>query len=324
MNKPNSKPLAIYKAASVVAASIVLLFLTGCKDKEVRQLNIVSWNLQTFFDAVEDGSEYKEFRGNKTKWDEDAYKERLVRLCRAMKTMNADIYVFMEIENENVLRDGNNMFATLEWGSIPWRYACFSRGKGSAIGCAVLSRYPLSEITMHDADVRVREEQPAMRGIMCVRVADSLVLLVNHWKSKVGGENETRKWRKLQEGMLSSLFLFYADEPVIACGDFNQDLDAFDDNGTSLILHGVMGEGDAEAASAWNAVEADSAPGSYYYKGKWERLDHVFYNKRVILDKFAALDKGEWATEEGIPRRYNLRNRTGYSDHLPIMAIIHW
>ena len=70
-------------------------------------LSVVNWNVQTFFDANKDGCEYTEFQKS-SDWNKEKYQERVKRLAQVISTLDADIYVFEEIENENVLQDISN------------------------------------------------------------------------------------------------------------------------------------------------------------------------------------------------------------------------
>ena len=99
------------------------------------KVKIANWNVQTFFDANNDGTEYSEFAKSKT-WGEEMYKERLKRLCSVIKKLDADIFIMEELENSNVLFDISNFLAG-EWNPRKiYRYACFSKNEGGAIGCA--------------------------------------------------------------------------------------------------------------------------------------------------------------------------------------------
>ena len=78
-----------------------------------QSLKILSWNVETFFDPVKQGSEYKDFSTSKN-WDKEKYTARLERLCSSIKSLNADVLVLCEIENEGVLHDISNFLAG-EW-----------------------------------------------------------------------------------------------------------------------------------------------------------------------------------------------------------------
>jgi endonuclease/exonuclease/phosphatase family metal-dependent hydrolase len=154
----------------------------GFRKADENELSIVSWNLQTFFDAVDTGNEYEEFTGKKSKWTEAKYKERLERLCAFMKAVNADIFCFMEVENTAVVQDIAN---TLQIGvsGMSWRYVSFARESGASLGCAVFSRYMMESLTVHSLNCKAAvplkafsgysagEEltQPSMRPLMELR-----------------------------------------------------------------------------------------------------------------------------------------------------------
>ena len=67
-------------------------------------VKLVSWNVETFFDAVTSGDEYKEFRSS-SKWNEASYKNRLFKLVEAIKILDADVLVLIELENKEILYD---------------------------------------------------------------------------------------------------------------------------------------------------------------------------------------------------------------------------
>ena len=75
-------------------AVLWILFLPffACCDSGKSEVKIANWNVQTFFDANNDGTEYSEFAKSKT-WGEEMYKERLKRLCSVIKKLAADIFI---------------------------------------------------------------------------------------------------------------------------------------------------------------------------------------------------------------------------------------
>lgn len=306
---------------------------SGADTRSVRQqsLRLVSWNTETFFDAVKDGTEYSEFISSKSDWSRDAYVARLDRLCEVIKTLDADVYVFEEIENEGIMYDVSNRLAGNAWNSRRnWNYACFAKTPGDAIGCAVLSRFPLGAMTVHALDMRTDSKQPQMRPVMEVSVFAGdkpLVLFVNHWKSKSGGEDETEVWRNRQESVLAGLLAGMNGSAVVACGDFNRDIDDFgrgSESGTVVLRHVLTGQpAEITVASPWLLGDGTYVePGSYYYKDRWERIDHFFTAGTASASDFSPAADGPWAGSDGIPRGYKVFTGTGWSDHLPVAATI--
>ncbi|MBP5464914.1 MAG: hypothetical protein J6Y13_07080, partial [Treponema sp.] len=133
--------------------------LTACSQQTkpgqeaASRLRLVSWNVQTFFDAERAGTEYKEFTSPKN-WGEEAYRTRLKRLCDSLAVLHADVLVLQEIENEAVLHDISNFLCAQSFLGRRYRWAAFTREKGAALGCAVLSRWPLDTPRCHGIDLR--------------------------------------------------------------------------------------------------------------------------------------------------------------------------
>ena len=199
---------------------VLMFFLCSCSlegtrtDKAggdgERQLYVVSWNVQTFFDAQTSGLEYSEFRGSKSRWSRELYEARLDRLVEAIDQIDADILVLQEIENVAVMYDISNRLAGKLRGKDAYGWMCFEAEEGSAIGCGVFSRLPLGKKRVHQVDCRTRGEQPQLRPLLEVEVVldeenpgDVVNLFVCHWKSKSGGVAEAAFWQAQQEALLS-------------------------------------------------------------------------------------------------------------------------
>ena len=160
--------------------------------------------------------------------------------------------------------------------------------------------------------------------------------MVNHWKSKSGGQEKTEIWRNYQEKTLSKLFSQCRQEgfEVFACGDFNKDILEFpltNEKGTFKVhLQGIKAS--ADVFSPWLArdmtsggeVPLTSDKGSYYYQGKWERIDHIFSGRELEIKNFSVSARSPWCDENGLPLAYNIYTGGGFSDHLPIMCNVYF
>ncbi|MGN0729320.1 endonuclease/exonuclease/phosphatase family protein [Treponema sp.] len=305
---------------------------SGCLlDGKKNELKIASWNVQTFFDANAEGTEYSEFLKSKT-WGAESYRCRLERLCSVIRKINADIFVMEEIENAAVLQDIGN-FLSGEWNSgNVYRYACFAKSDGGSIGCGVISKVPLEWMRLHSIDVRTEQEKmPRTRPVAEIEVntsAGPLRIFVNHWKSKSGGAEKTEKWRNREEGVLAFFMNCALNEgaAVFAIGDFNRDIHDFcRAEGGSFLLrfwHGRLldGEGVLAACPWFDAAGNLVYPGSYYFKDEWSRIDCIFYAGKIQMQSFFPAVDGSWCSSDFIPQKYSLWNGSGYSDHLPIVC----
>ena len=216
----------------------------GNSGQKTASLKIVNWNVQTFFDANNDGIEYSNFVKSK-KWNQDAYKERLQKLCKAINELDADLLVLEEIENQGVVYDISNALAGNNWNPAKvYRYSCFAKKKDSSIGCALLSRQELKGMKVHSLDIQAeREKAPQMRPLIEVDLLapKPLKIFVNHWKSKGGSSvgakaggarrSDTALWRRWQEGLLAKKIIdAQSANPktaIVCAGDFNQDISEF-------------------------------------------------------------------------------------------------
>ena len=170
-----------------------------------------------------------------------------------------------------------------------------------------------------------------MRAIMKIKLQigdENLTLLVNHWKSKAGGEKDSEFWRDCQESLLSALFekSLLQDEKIIACGDFNRDINEFLSSGKNIILknpgHRKADKKFVTVKSPWfdeNGTLMEN--GSYFFRKKFEKIDHFFLSENLNLINFE-LPKGPWCSEEGIPIKYEIYSGKGYSDHNPILCTV--
>ena len=305
---------------------------SGNKGDGSRKVSLVCWNVQTFFDASTSGTEYKDFK-NSERWTKEKYVKRLNKLCEVMTSLNPDIFVMEEIENEAVVQDIANTLAAGAWDNKKsWKYACFAKESGSAIGCAVFSRYEICSLRTHSLDIRnQKEEQPSSRPIMQVTLntgGRELDLFVNHWKSKSGGEEETEIWRDWQELVLAErAFEAGPDPALVMCGDFNRSAEDFvlqtsDSKKTNTLLRGSSGE--LIAWSPWFRKNGEFAQetGSYYYNGEWERIDNIMIYGALELSGFATVTDSPLADEEGIPSAFKIYTGEGCSDHLPLKCFL--
>lgn len=324
------------------------------KETKAQRINLACWNVQTFFDAETAGTEYQDFKSN-DKWNREKYLKRLETLCTVMTTLNPDIFVMEEIENEAVIHDISNHLSTGAWDKKKgWQYACFAKEEGSAIGCAVFSRFELHNMKVHSMDIRSAfEAQPSTRPLIQIDISSGekdFVLFVNHWKSKSGGQEETELWRDWQEGLLAQKISELkgednASRAVVICGDFNRSAEDFipynGDFSEKQVIDGEaiynsnvlfrklrLSDYETEQGVAvynpWfrNDGSFYEDGGSYYYNGSWERIDNIFTAGNIEIENFSVYADSPVADENGIPQGYKVYNGKGCSDHLPLKCVL--
>jgi len=328
---------SIYLFLSIFMIFGCSLETSQCHKENENTVSLVCWNLQTFFDAETTGTEYSEFIKNPD-WNRDAYQNRLNRLCSAISTLKADIFVFQEVENSNVIIDISNKLQTNAWNSKDlWHYSCFAKKEGTSIGIAILSKFPLENLKTHYLQIQSQKEiQPQSRLLVEVQAKikeKTLTIFANHWKSKSGGQAQTEIWRDWQElQMTQQLQKCNQNDKVVICGDFNRDACEFvcDFSGNykdyNTIFRGVSEKcksiENIKVYSPWFLQNGSYATqtGSYFFNDCWERIDNIFCYGDIKIMGFSPKITENWATSEGIPKKFLIYSGNGYSDHLPIMC----
>lgn len=313
----------------------IALFLS-C-ERDVNDLSVTAWNVQTFFDGITLGSEYGEFK--KSHWTAEKYSERLKKLSEKLREINSDVVVLTEVENENVLRDLQNLFPFGEG----YGYGAFGGEKNGVFGIAVLSRFPIKALRTHQLFFHgvFTAKQPSMRPLVEAEIIfgkNIVTLLACHWKSKSGGEEESRIWRKAQRALLAEVTAdLFADSEdfcedftigkraVLALGDFNQDFCEFGgDEGL------VEFKARNQTGVFYNPWGSEPEKGSYFFNESWEKIDHFFLLEefsgglrgKFVAENFEVRNGGGFVTDGGVPHRYTVFNGRGLSDHLPISLVL--
>ncbi len=264
------------------------LFLFACVRCETApaaagSIVIMSYNLQTLFDPVDQGGEYAEFRVSTGAWNEALYKTRLAALASSVVAASLpggagkgpDVLVVQEAENARVLRD-------LAEAAGGYPYIASSPDEDANLGCGVLSRFPITAVRAH----RVRKPDGAPssvpRYLLEVELdigRRTLVVIAVHLKSKLGGTEETEAERRAATAFASMLIgQRLAADPSLAlimAGDFNENPDEFERVGqaypTALMAPDagpgawllISGDRDAVASSAGSMSATGTAvPGN--------------------------------------------------------------
>lgn len=333
MLKHNVKTVIGFFRALVVAFFVFTSCdsFVSCALPDSGRVTIMSYNAETFFDAFEDGVEFDEFKGGKSAWSQERYATRLDRLkevificgsvCGLMPKASPDIVVLQEIENERVLRDISARFT----GANTYSYATFIKdGETSAFGIGVLSKYPITSISSHQIESFGVSLRPLLE--VCVKAKNKeITIFAVHWKSKSGGDIYNYLRTDQENLLLERIALVELRNPEalwFACGDFNQTLHEF------KKLQSYANIWKVEFSPFYGLDARLLGSGSYYYAGAWEGIDHFFFSNTLVdssgidLVKTQVVTDSKLLTAGEIPNRYDVFSGKGYSDHLPIIAVL--
>ena len=277
------------------------------------QISLLSYNVQNLFDDIDNGTEYHEYDPGGGEWGTRLFHRRLLSLAQTLRSVpngGADIILLQEVENRNVIEQLNEHYL----GGGGYHYTAVTDIPGAAINLACLSRLPIEQVLVHGLNV---DGEPAGRPLMEIAFTcggKSLRVFNCHWKSKVGGAEETETLRRAAAAAAAARIgeLQKRQEEFLIAGDLNENVDewariggaypvalmpaaelAAAVGGAESAVKGELGEGVlaviGTAAFQWEALAAERIPvlyspwieeisagkGSYYYDGRWETIDHV-------------------------------------------------
>jgi endonuclease/exonuclease/phosphatase family metal-dependent hydrolase len=334
----------------IICLALVLVTLLACVccDSSLASadtITVMSYNLQTLFDPVDQGGEYEDFSVVDGSWNEDLYRIRIAALASAIVAASPggpDVLVVQEVENRRVLQD-------LAEAAGGYPYLVLSPAEESILVCGIASRLPLRAVRAHRYHSAGDGPSSVPRHLLECELETGgqvLYVLAAHWKSKLGGASETEPERQaaavLAGAVIRARLLAEPPAALILAGDLNENPDEFVLVGgtyPTALMPADQGPG------PWLSITglaSESAPGrpvmycpwndyggySYLYAGKPERIDHLLLSPGLVgaglprLVAFSAEAPAFLLDSQGQPLGWKSRLASGYSDHLPIRVTI--
>lgn len=309
---------------------ICIVLSSGCSSGGTDEnLVIMSWNVQNLFDDVDNGTEYREYDPGLGDWNYDCFHRKAAALADVITSAavgGPELVLLQEVENNNALKHLNEDCLK----ASGYEYSLFFPTEGSAVGTGILSRFPIIAVNSHAVTYNraVRGRNISEATIVLPETEQQLVIFINHWKSKLGGAEETEIYRIAAAELLSELMshaLELSSSAVLAAGDFNESHDEFLRTGeayqTAITMDGLIGS----SLVLYNPWIIADCPGSYFYKDEWETIDQFFLTETLFDGagwdysgfETAALEFN--STAEGYPLSWYSSAGIGSSDHFPIL-----
>jgi len=314
-------------------------------------LTVGFYNLENLFDTEDDPAvDDAEFTPEgKNRWTPQRLERKLGNMARAIRAMNnargPDLLGVCEVENRAVLERLVNEF--LPKGEFDIAHRDSPDGRG--IDVAVIYRrsiFALRSITMHRVDLGsgARPTRDIMEATF-ERGGQTVTMMVNHWPSRVGGENESAPRRavaaRVAAGVIDSLVALNPKADIILVGDLN------DYPGDPSVHDLLDARGWADGERFTHRMINTAAPlaevdtiGTHYYAKHWVVLD------QVMLAPGGATDGAGLVMVETCEQPFHpdfLRDRKadpvvlppyrtfkgpifigGYSDHFPVLLRVGW
>lgn len=304
---------------------------------------IASYNLENLFDEFDDPLKNDEdfLPTGKNEWTTERITVKFKKLGRAIRSMNdglgPDILGVVESENREILE---RMLAS-SLGDMKYKTAyCESPDtRGIDVGLAFKSdRFQLlgakGEVVILPDD---RPTRLILSASLLFENRDTLIIFVNHWPSRIGGERNSEPQRIAAASVLRKLIdscnILNPNSKIIIMGDFN-------DEPENVSIIDVLGAKPLDSLNArllnLSYYEYKNGLGSYKYQNTWNMLDQIIISSslingesirykrnsfKVYNPRFLQTYKGKY---EGAPFP-TFRGGIylgGYSDHYPVVMIL--
>ncbi len=330
--------------------TLLFLFIAGVQFAHAQKgICIAFYNQENLFDTIDDPlKDDNEFLpGAEKEWNTEKYKTKLANMSAVIAAMNEgqapEILGMCEVENAQVLTD-----LTLHQNikGEKYKFIHFEGPDKRSIDNALLYKGNQFKV-LNAAAIPVNMPDDAdfkTRDILYVKLEtknkDQLVIFVNHFPSRLGGEAESRPKRifvaSLLRNMIDTILEKNPNQNIILMGDFN---DEPSDASMDSVLRAKESMYNLYGGNLYNPmVEIQQAGlGSHMYRGKWSMLDQIILsnglvigNQKYIFRKESAdMFKQPWMLEtdqkfKGSPKRTYAGKKYigGYSDHLPVFLYL--
>ena len=290
------------------------------------------WNVENLFDLRDDPkTNDDEFtpQGD-LHWTRRKLNDKIQGIYKTLTMMDLpDVVGLAEVENNYVLRE---LCQGTPLAQVPYRYVHYDSPDRRGIDVALIYRSDRFRVTA-SRPVSLSDSAAGFftRDILVVEgvtaEGDSVVLLLNHWPSKRGGDeaevHRIEAARTLRT-LMNDLHAAHPQAAVIAMGDMNSTVEE------APLVDG-MGFGTDSINPEGIRLLTQRLPrdwGSHKFQGQWDYIDQVFLLagdswevKKLKLLKFDHLLTEESSRPGMRPKRTNVgpRYEGGLSDHLPML-----
>ena len=315
--------------------------------KQQDTLTIAFWNVENFFDTLNtNGKNDEEFSpASKKHWNSERYQTKVLHLAQVIGDMNnnsgPDILGMAETETKEVVNDlVNSTIKNLKYDVIR-----IQSPDERHISTAMIYKTDKFKLLNVIGDTVHLEDNHPTRLILHVTLLtknnDTLNVFVNHWPSRLGGEDKSEGNRisaaKTLRTAVDDLLKVNPSANIVIMGDFNDEPDNVsikqalnaeeficDSANNSYSLHNL----------AWEKKR--SGEGTLKYNNQWDLLDQIIVSTADIKQKHQSfhylcgsftifkpvymVETTEKYAGNPLPTYGGNKYLAGYSDHFPVVA----
>ena len=315
---------------------------TGQELHKPARYRLIFCNVENLFDTKNDSCKNDDAftPSGDNHWTQRRYRQKLTNICRVLAAAGeqGDGHVEMpiavglaEVENDRVLHDLCRGTALRRFS---YMYVHYESPDKRGIDNALLYRpdcftpFFTQAVNVSDSTIDL-----STRDILLVegktRDGDTLILLINHFPSKLGGATADSKRdhvaQKLQY-VMDTLFRCHPHAAIVVMGDFNASPDEPE------IARTLMQNGKSDFVNLMSRMERGT--GSHNYQGKWSYLDQILVPAamlcgrcslqvnegaaRLFAPDFMLVDDERHLVRKPFRTYLAMKYQGGFSDHLPV------
>lgn len=327
----------------IILLGILLTANAQDHKRQAQVAGIAFYNLENLFDTIPNNPKGRDVDftpAGSYNWTGQKYWNKIHNLAYAISQMTTKttpigpaILGVSEIENRQVLEDLVADPQIAKWG-LQIVHHDSPDNRGVDVGCLYNPKYfKVENVTNH----RLTEVSFATRDQMCIvgsLLGQPLAVIVNHWPSRLGGEEKSSPSReaaaRLSKAIADSLWQVNPEIGVIIMGDLNDD--PFNKS-CAVVLGAAKESKNVPEHGFYNPFwkKLDQGIGSLAYKSQWNLFDQIILSGNLANneeDKWHfyradVLNKEFLRDTDGARKGYPLRTHSGgvylngYSDHFP-------
>lgn len=282
---------------------ILFSFLTICTySKDNDTLFVAFWNVENLFDTIDDPEKNDEewLPESEKEWTEERLEAKMNNLSRIIRSMNdnrgPDILGVCEVENEAVLQRMIDSFLSDMNYAIAYAESPDNRG----IDNGLIFRKDLFTLFSVIADtVNLPDLYPTrviLNANLLTNNSDTIMVFVNHWPSRRGGQEESEINRIAAAQILKNRVDYYFSKNpnanIIIMGDFN-------DDPVNISLTETLGASPLKCDTVNTTIEITDSRnlynlsyqsfeegfGSYKYRDTWNMLDQIIVSHSLLVNE---------------------------------------
>lgn len=333
---------------------LILLFASFSIYSQALKAGVISfYNLENLFDTLNtEGVMDEEFTADgANKWNARRYIAKIEQMAGVISKIGEDegipggpaILGVSEIENRSVLED---LIAHPYLRNAQYRIVHYDSPDMRGIDVALLYQpryFTLTESVSLGLELYDDEgERIYTRDQLLVSgtfIDEEIHLIVNHWPSRRGGEEESRPRRieaaGLTRSITDSLLAQNPEANIVILGDFNDDPDNIS---MDSVLRAVDHIDHLENDELFNCMFPlfNQGIGSLAYRGEWNMFDQIIVSQGLLGNDYSSLtyyaarvfNKDFLKQKDGEYMGYPFRTYAGssylggFSDHFPVYIIV--